>query len=152
MFAATAPTPACPRGATRGSASQVPDRTPQQLRAAAYADAPQTRTTAPPLYVAAPAAKKAIVGVDVFVHAAGVTADFLAGRLATLAHQPRPAGFQLQMITNRGVNAGQQPRAVTNREIIDLLHNLESDGLDFIKTENPCTFDGEAGYALGQGQ
>ena len=138
-------------------------------------DTPQTRTTAPPLYVAAPAAKKAIVGVDVFVHAAGVTADFLAGRLATLAHQPRPAGFQLQMITNRGVkvwpggfpetfctdhwrcrfvgvDADQQPRAVTNRDIIDLLHNLESDGLDFIKTENLCTFDGEAGYALGQGQ
>jgi len=100
----------------------------------------------------------------VFVHAAGVTPDFLAGRLATLAHQPRPAGFQLQMITNRasrsgrripetfctdhwrcrfvGVDMDQQPRAVTNRDIIDLLHNLESDGLDFIKTENLCTFDG----------
>jgi isocitrate dehydrogenase len=163
---------------TREFAAAVIERlgqSPQQLRAVAYADAPQTRTTAPPLYVAAPAASKAIVGVDVFVHAAGVTADFLAGRLATLAHQPRPAGFQLQMITNRGVkvwpggfpetfctdhwrcrfvgvDADQQPRAVTNRDIIDLLHNLESDGLDFIKTENLCTFDGEAGYALGQGQ
>ena len=46
----------------------------------------------------------------------------------------------------------RQPRAVTNRDIIDLLHNLESDGLDFIKTENLCTFDDEPGYALGQGQ
>ncbi|MFY7854825.1 MAG: hypothetical protein ACOVQT_01690 [Rubrivivax sp.] len=24
--------------------------------------------------------------------------------------------------------------------------------MDFIKTEHLCTFDGEAGYALGQGQ
>jgi len=25
-------------------------------------------------------------------------------------------------------------------------------GFDFIKTENLCVFDGEAGYSLGQGQ
>jgi len=113
--------------------------------------------------------------VDVFVHAAGVTADFLAGRLVTLAHQPRPAGFKLQMITNRGVkvwpggfpetfctdhwrcrflgvDAQGVPRNVTHAEVIDLLHNLVSDELDFIKTEHLCSFDGEAGYALAQGQ
>ncbi len=37
-------------------------------------------------------------------------------------------------------------------DIVNLLHNLESDGLDFIKIENLCTFDGKPGYALGQGQ
>ena len=148
---------------------------PSKLRAVEYADAPQPRSTPAPLYTPKPAAKKEIVGVDVFVHAAGVTADFLAGRLATLAHQPKPAGFKLQMITNRGVkvwpggfpetfctdhwrcrfigvDAQDQPRAVKHTDIVALLHNLESDGLDFIKTENLCTFDGEAGYALGQGQ
>jgi isocitrate dehydrogenase len=36
--------------------------------------------------------------------------------------------------------------------IIALLQNLQSDGVDFIKTENLCLFDGEAGFALGQGQ
>jgi isocitrate dehydrogenase len=33
-----------------------------------------------------------------------------------------------------------------------LLENLVSDGLDFIKTEHLCEFDGEPGFALGQGQ
>jgi len=148
---------------------------PRKLKAVEYTDAPQPRKTPPPLYVRKPAAQKAIVGVDVFVHAPDVSADYLAGRLATLTHQPRPAGFKLQMITNRGVkvwpggfaetfctdhwrcrflgvdSAGTE-RIVTHTEIVDLLHNLVSDGLDFIKTEHLCTFDGEAGYALGQGQ
>jgi isocitrate dehydrogenase len=148
---------------------------PSKLRRVEYADAPQPRATPRPLYVRRPAAKKTIVGVDVFVHAGDASADFLAGRLQTLAHQPRPAGFTLQMITNRGVkvwpggfpetfctdhwrcrfmgvDAQGQPRDVSHDDIIALLHNLASDGLDFIKTEHLCTFDGEAGYALGQGQ
>lgn len=148
---------------------------PSRFKPVSYEDAPAPRSTPAPLYQRAQPAHKQIVGVDVFVHAAGVTADFLAGRLVTLAHQPRPAGFKLQMITNRGVkvwpggfpetfctdhwrcrfigvDAQGQPRAVTHSEVVDLLHNLVSDGLDFIKTEHLCTFDGEAGYALGQGQ
>jgi isocitrate dehydrogenase len=150
-------------------------KTPRKFAPVSYADAPQPRTTPKPLYVRRPPADKTIVGVDVFVHAADVSADYLAGRLQTLAHQPKPAGFQLQMITNRGVkvwpggfpetfctdhwrcrfigiDAQGEPRAVTHTDIVNLLHNLESDRLDFIKTENLCTFDGEAGYALGQGQ
>jgi isocitrate dehydrogenase len=148
---------------------------PQVLRPVTYVDAPQARSTPAPIYVRRPPADKAIVGVDVFVHAADTSADFLAGRLATLAHQPRPAGFRLQMITNRGVKVwpggfpetfctdhwrcrfmgideSGKPRQVTHGDIVALLHNLESDGLDFIKTENLCTFDDEPGYALGQGQ
>lgn len=150
-------------------------RRPETLKPVSYADTPQERSTPAPLYVRRPPARKAIVGVDVFVHAADGTAEFLAGRLVTLAHQPRPAGFKLQMITNRGVkvwpggfpetfctdhwrcrfmgvDAAGEPRAVSHAEVVDLLHNLVSDGLDFIKTEHLCTFDGEAGYALGQGQ
>jgi isocitrate dehydrogenase len=148
---------------------------PRTLKPVSYRDEPQPRSTPAPLYRRAAPARKEIVGVDVFVHAAGVTADFLAGRLVTLAHQPRPAGFKLQMITNRGVkvwpggfpetfctdhwrcrflgvDAQGTPRHVTHAEVIDLLHNLVSDELDFIKTEHLCSFDGEAGYALGQGQ
>ena len=148
---------------------------PEQLKKVSYTDAPQPRSTPPKAYVRRPPARKAIVGVDVFVHAGDASADYLAGRLQTLTHQPRPAGFQLQMITNRGVkvwpggfpetfctdhwrcrfvgvDAAGAPRAVTHDDIIALLHNLASDGLDFIKTEHLCTFDGEAGYALGQGQ
>jgi isocitrate dehydrogenase len=149
-------------------------RAPKKLRAVEYQDKPQQRSTPAPLYTRAKPADKKIVGVDVFVHA-DTTPDFLAGRLATLAHQPRPAGFSLQMITNRGVkvwpggfpetfctdhwrcrfvgvDANSAPREVSHAEVVDLLHNLVSDGLDFIKTEHLCTFNGEAGYALGQGQ
>ena len=159
-------------------ADAIIDRLGQQpthfkpVRYALARDAPRPAQASAPRK---PAAQKEMVGVDVFVHAADVTAEFLAGRLATLAHQPRPAGFKLQMITNRGVkvwpggfpetfctdhwrcrfvgtDATGAPRPVTHSEVVDLLHNLVSDGLDFIKTEHLCTFDGEAGYALGQGQ
>ncbi len=148
---------------------------PQQLRAVAYfqTTAPRAPSTQP--YVRKPPARKTIVGVDVFVHAGDCSADDLAGRLQTLTHQPRTAGFKLQMITNRGVKVwpGGFPetfctdhwrcrflgadgdgaaRNISNADIVSLLHNLESDGLDLIKTENLCTFDNEAGFALGQGQ
>jgi isocitrate dehydrogenase len=150
-------------------------KAPTTFTPVAYADAPQARATTKPLYVRRAPATKAIVGVDVFVHAADATADYLAGRLQTLAHQPKPAGFQLLMLTNRGVkvwpggfpetfctdhwrcrfvgvDSDGRPRAVSHTDIVNLLHNLESDAVDFIKTENLCSFDGEAGYALGQGQ
>ena len=148
---------------------------PKHFKPVRYALAPDAPRSTVAAVRRKPAAQKEMVGVDVFVHAANVTAEFLAGRLATLAHQPRPAGFKLQMITNRGVkvwpggfpetfctdhwrcrfvgtDAAGAPRAVSHSEVVDLLHNLISDGLDFIKTEHLCTFDGEAGYALGQGQ
>ena len=148
---------------------------PQQFRAVAYANPPLEKRSRKPLYVRKPAARKAIVGVDVFVHAANVAPEFLAGKLVTLADHPKKAGFKLQMITNRGVKVWPggfpetfctdhwrcrfvgidehgQPRNVTHTDVINLLHNLETDDLDFIKTENLCTFDGEPGYALGQGQ
>ena len=114
-----------------------------------------------------PPALKALVGVDVFVHAPAVSADFLAGQLSALV---TPA-FVLQMITNRGVkvwpagfaetfctdhwrcrfvaaNGGE----VTHADLIGLMQALAARGVDFIKTENLCTFDGERGFALGQGQ
>jgi isocitrate dehydrogenase len=148
---------------------------PQSFAKVQYQDAPQVRATPAPSYVRKPPAKKEIVGVDVFVHAPGLSADFLAGKLVTLADHPRKAGFALQMITNRGVkvwpggfpetfctdhwrcrfigvDAAGQPRAVTHRDIVALLDNLADDELDFIKTEHLCTFDGEQGFALGQGQ
>jgi isocitrate dehydrogenase len=148
---------------------------PSKLKRVEYQDVPAARGPKRPLYTRAEPAKKAIVGVDVFVHAGDASADYLAGRLQTLTHQPKPAGFKLQMITNRGVkvwpggfpetfctdhwrcrfvgvDAQGEARPVSHDDIIALLHNLASDGLDFIKTENLCSFDGEAGYALGQGQ
>ena len=40
----------------------------------------------------------------------------------------------------------------THEQLIALMGRVHAAGLDFIKTENLYTFDGEAGYSLGQGQ
>jgi isocitrate dehydrogenase len=42
--------------------------------------------------------------------------------------------------------------SIRHTDIIELLTRVTEAGLDVIKTENLCTFDGVAGYALGQGQ
>lgn len=42
--------------------------------------------------------------------------------------------------------------AVVQRDIVTLLGALTDAGVDVIKTENLCTFDGVKGFALGQGQ
>jgi isocitrate dehydrogenase len=41
---------------------------------------------------------------------------------------------------------------VSHKQIVGLLAAIEERGLDFIKTEGLCTFNGEPGYSLGQGQ
>jgi len=113
-----------------------------------------------------PVSVKALTGVDVFV-SSRQSADFLAGQLSALI---TPA-FHLQMITNRGIKVwpGGFPEtfctdhwrcrfvaangtSVTHSDLIELLQALAQRGIDFIKTENLCTFDGERGYSLGQGQ
>jgi isocitrate dehydrogenase len=142
---------------------------PRRLRPASYHDRPAAATgAAPAQYTRAPAARKAMVGVDVFVHDGRTTPDLLAERLLRLA----PAALELQMITNRGVKvwprglpetfctdhwrcrfvAAAPDANVSHARIVELLARLTSAGVDVIKTETLCTFDGERGYALGQGQ
>lgn len=133
-----------------------------------YANPTFASVTTQALYVRKPLARKQMVGVDVFVHSADCTPEFLAGRLSTLA---TPA-LTLQMITNRGVKvwpegfpetfctdhwrcrfiAHTPEYIVTHQDIITLLLRITQGGVDVIKTENLCTFDGEQGFALGQGQ
>jgi isocitrate dehydrogenase len=112
-------------------------------------------------------ARKSIVGVDVFVHWAGVDANELAGRLA----QASDGALNLAMITNRGVKVwpnglpetfltdhwrcrfeGANGSAIDHKAIAGLQLRLAEAGVDFIKTEHLCTFDGERGFSLGQGQ
>ena len=38
------------------------------------------------------------------------------------------------------------------QQVIALLQRVDAAGLDFIKTEHLCTFDGVRGYSLGQGE
>ena len=141
---------------------------PQRFKVADYASQGTAPALEMPSYVRQTPAKKELVGVDVFVHAPQGTADFLAGQLSALV---TPA-FELQMITNRGVKVWPggfpetfctdhwrcrfTPRApattVTNMDVIALMQALAQRQIDFIKTEHLCTFNGERGYALGQGQ
>jgi len=114
------------------------------------------------------AATKAVVGVDVFVNWNAGSPDDLGQSLAATGG----AAFNLAMITNRGVKVWPagfpetfctdhwrcrfmgaiEGREVKHGEIIALLQRIAAAGFDFIKTEHLCTFDGEPGYSLGQGQ
>jgi isocitrate dehydrogenase len=112
---------------------------------------------------------KEIVGVDMFVEWNGEDAELLAKRLEPIAG---PA-FQLQMITNRGVKVwpngipetlkvdhwrcrfvarAEVGEIATHRQIAELMMRASDEGIDVIKTENLCIFDGEPGFSLGQGQ
>lgn len=113
---------------------------------------------------------KALHGVDVFLDwdTNDRNPDVLGRRLETLAED---TAFDLVIVTNRGVkvypNGIPETRctdhwrcrfrtpdgeAVGHREILELLAKFEAAGLDFIKTENLYTFDGERGYSMGQGE
>lgn len=140
---------------------------PRRLPVARYAQAPRPRgVVAAP--ARRPAADKRLVGVDIFVHAPDATPDALAALLQPLA----VSGLKLQMITNRGVKvwpdgfpetfctdhwrcrflADGAGGEATPADLVDQLAALVARGVDVIKTENLCTFDGERGFALGQGQ
>ena len=118
-------------------------------------------------YKRRPRAKKELVGVDVFVH--------FVGRPEELAEQLKKAdndAVTLQMITNRGVKVWpegfpetfctdhwrcryyttEDGKSIANKDVADLLSRLAEHSVDFIKTEHLCTFDGEPGFSLGQGQ
>jgi isocitrate dehydrogenase len=110
-------------------------------------------------------ADKQLVGVDIFV--SWVKS---ANELAAILQQSDQADLPLQMITNRGVKVwpGGFPETfctdhwrcrfmkdngtIVHGQVVRLLDSLERLGVDFIKMENLCTFDGEPGYSLGQGQ
>lgn len=112
-----------------------------------------------------PPAARETVGVDLFVQWRG-SPDDLAQRLKRIEGGP----LSLKMITNRGVKVwpdgfpetfctdhwrcrfmnGGGP--VELEAIVDLSGRAVREGIEFIKTEHLCTFDGEAGYTLGQGQ
>lgn len=115
-----------------------------------------------------PAPLKETVGVDVFLDWSGGAPDALGAKL----RQANGDGLQLQMITNRGVKvfpgglpetfctdhwrcrfvADNAGASVSKSQIVNLLDRIDRNGLDFIKIETLCTFDGESGFSLGQGQ
>ncbi len=111
-----------------------------------------------------PQVKKEIIGVDVFIDSL-LSPDELAKIIQSLD----PSPLSLLVITNRGVKVwpeghpgtfltdhvrlrfrSQQP--VTHTDVTDLLTNIAASGLDFIKIETLCSFDGKPGYSLAQGE
>ena len=112
--------------------------------------------------------EKTLVGVDVFLcwDTSGRDPDVLAAHL----HKADSEALALKLITNRGVKVYPDGAAETFKsdhwrcrfrsdhadldyaEVIALLGRIYDSGLDVIKTENLCNFDGEPGFSLGQGE
>src|SRR5687767_6989261 len=115
-----------------------------------------------------PRARKDLLGVDVFLHWTSGSPDDLAAILKQIDAQ----GLRLHMISNRGVKVwpGGHPETfcsdhwrcrymaadeggnATHRQIASLLSKVAEAGLDFIKTDNLCAFDGTRAYSLEQGE
>ncbi|MDI6771505.1 MAG: NADP-dependent isocitrate dehydrogenase [bacterium] len=139
---------------------------PERLKAVSYRAAP--RETIASVAASRHRAKKALVGVDVFVHWRGGSPDQLGEQVESLSG----GDLRLSMISNRGVlvypggfpetfcvdqwRCRFLPRTeggtITHGQIIALLQRIGNAGLDSIKTENLYTFDGELGYSLDQGE
>ena len=114
------------------------------------------------------AAKKELVGVDVFLDWTNGSPNDLGGKLSELSGE----GLKLTMISNRGVKVWPEGHAetfcsdhwrcrfrsesgdgaVSHAQVISLLSRVANAGYDFIKTEGLYTFDGERGFSLDQGE
>ena len=120
-----------------------------------------------PKYIRREAAKKELVGVDLFVHWRGTNPN----ELAEIVKQIETDKVQLSMITNRGIKVWPQGfeetfctdhwrcrfkpvslKTINKDDIIKLLSKSNWVGIDVVKTENLYEFDNKPAYSLGQGQ
>jgi isocitrate dehydrogenase len=120
-----------------------------------------------PKYKRRAAAKKDLVGIDIFVHWNGTNPD----ELAEIIKKMESSTVKLTMITNRGIKVWpdgfeetfctdhwrcrfkpDRDAEIDKTNIIELLLNAINENIDAIKTENLYTFNGKSGYSLGQGQ
>jgi isocitrate dehydrogenase len=120
-----------------------------------------------PKYIKKPAAKKELVGVDIFVHWNGTNPNELAEKIQKLNND----NVKLSMITNRGIKVWPDGFSETfctdhwrcrfkpstngvldKNEILRLLSDAMIENIDTIKTENLYNFDEKPAYSLGQGQ
>lgn len=139
---------------------------PEQLKPVSYVKG----STAPKAQAATvrPPAKKETIGVDVFIQWNQRDANALAQILKKVDGD----GLRLKMISNRGqrvwpeglpetfcvdhwrcrYTAPEEGKSVSHVQIAHLLERISGLGLDFIKTENLCMFDGERAYSTDQGE
>ena len=108
-----------------------------------------------------PVKKRELVGIDVFVCWQNGSAD----ELAQIVQAAGEKHFELKFISNRGINVwpngnpetfcsehwrcryiGNNGQS-TPQFITELLSDISASNIEFIKTENLYTFDGEAGFS-----
>lgn len=137
---------------------------PSQLNAVSYSEGTSFNL---PKYQRKAPKKKELLGVDLFVHWDGESAD----ELAAIVQKINTSGVELSMITNRGIKVWPEgfsetfctdhwrcrfkPVGMTEldkQQIVGLLEAASEYNIDVIKTENLYAFDGKPAFSLGQGQ
>ncbi|MCC7342626.1 MAG: NADP-dependent isocitrate dehydrogenase [Bryobacterales bacterium] len=154
---------------TKEFAQAIVDRLgqkPENLKPVSYATAKEAMAPIKPN--ARVRQTKATVGVDVFLDDPNRSAEEIA---KVVKETIVGDGLVLKMISNRGVKVypdgfpetfctdhwrcrffAENGGPVSYAQIAALMARFASSGLDFIKTENLCTFDGEIGYSTVQGE
>ncbi len=144
-------------------------RVPQHLKPADYKPSVRNKME----YGEQPSvrSKKELIGVDVYIdNPLATPANELAAKLSSLK-----SPLELIVISSRGLKIWpnstienpylrhcccrfqsakeiKQLKSISHSDIINLLTQLNTWGLDTIKTENLYLFDGELGFSLAQGQ
>jgi isocitrate dehydrogenase len=154
---------------TKEFAQAVVDRIgqkPQTLKAVAYKSAPKKAAVKALRGKGEP--RKDMVGIDVFLQWAPGNPAELGTQLEKLAGPD----CRLTMLSNRGVKvyphgfdetflsdnwrcrffSNTTNKPLTHRQVCALLQRIGDAGLDFVKTESLCNFDGVRAYSLDQGE
>jgi isocitrate dehydrogenase len=138
---------------------------PSQLKAVTYKADGARASSASHTAREGAASNKETVGVDVYLDWTGGSADELGEAVSKLSGD----GLKLSSIANRGVKvypdgnpetfcsdhwrcrfSSDGGAAITHTQVAALLARFADSGLDFIKTENLCNFDGKPGYSHAQ--
>jgi len=107
-----------------------------------------------------------LVGIDVFAYWMGQDPD----AFATMIQAGTTPAFELTNIGNRGTNVWPEGmkqtfktnhwrcrfmaknKVASNADVADLMKKLDEAGIDFIKTEQLYTFDGQEMFSKAQGE
>jgi isocitrate dehydrogenase len=111
--------------------------------------------------------KRSLIGVDVYVHWNNSDVEKLGNTMKQLAG----IEMDLIMVSSKGLKVfpdytpgmnitdqfrcrfkAKDPSVMTHGHIAALLERVSAQNIDFIKTENLYSYDGKAGYSLGQGE
>ena len=142
---------------------------PTKLKAVSYSDLPPQSDTRE-VNFNTHKEEKQLIGVDVFFDWEEGDANELAEKFHKITDSTK---LKLQMIGSRGLKvwpvepntqavksdywrgrffAEGDDKKAEHADVVELLGALGDSGLDFIKTENLYSFDGELGFSLAQGE